>query len=101
MADFDGGNDNLKFLKSHASEFRHRVWASALLRSGISDTGLAKALSDRFRKIKNTKHVVFSDTIECLEKLRNQYALGLITNGVPDVQPDFEIKGLIELYEIV
>lgn len=85
-ADFDGKNDNLVFLKNIASEYRKSVWFNALLRIGISDINIAEELGNRFKRIRNSKHILFADTIEYLERLRYDFKLGMITNGTPDIQ---------------
>lgn len=85
-ADFDGEDENLKFLKSISSEYRKVTWNNALLSFGIRDISLAIKLSDNFKRIRNTNHHLFSDTINCLKKLKCNYKLGLLTNGAPDIQ---------------
>ena len=85
-ADFDGEDNNLKFLKTQSHEYRYKAWNNALSKFGIHDIRIAEDLSERYKEIRNTKHILFPDTIECLELLKTGYKLGLITNGAPDIQ---------------
>ena len=85
-ADFTGKDENLIRLKEYSADYRLNAWNNALLKTGISDIKLAKDLSDRFKLLRNQKHILFPDTIPCLNKLKNKYKLGLITNGAPDIQ---------------
>jgi len=85
-ADFDGEDENLKYLKENAPAYRFNVWNNALSAVGISGNSIARDLSERFKNIRNTKHIVYPDTIDCLEQLKPQFKLGLITNGAPDLQ---------------
>ena len=91
-ADFDGDNENLKYLKAHASEYRRNAWTNALSHYGIINSMLADELGEKFKAIRNTKHNVYPDAISCLEQLKTHVALGLITNGAPDIQLK-KIKG--------
>ncbi len=85
-ADFDGDDENLKLLKTFSSDYRLNAWKNALSKFGISDTNLAENASEKFKQLRNTKHILFSDTVPCLCSLKNKYKLGLITNGAPDIQ---------------
>ena len=91
-ADFDGDNDNLRYLKAHALEYRRNTWINALSRYGIASSLLAEELGEKFKAIRNTKHNVSPDALSCLEQLKPYAALGLITNGAPDIQQK-KIKG--------
>jgi len=85
-ADFSGADNNLMLLADLAGEYRINSWANALFHFGIRDAGIAEELSDSFKRIRDTKHAVYHDTIECLEQVKPQFKLGLITNGAPDLQ---------------
>jgi putative hydrolase of the HAD superfamily len=85
-ADFDGEGKELEELRSLAKKYRESSWRNALQKIGINDPEIAGQLSEAFKQIRNGKHVLFSDTPECLGILRKRYKLGLITNGAPDIQ---------------
>jgi len=85
-ADFDGADINLKLLSGLVGEYRIKSWENALSRFGICNGSIAQKLGDSFKRIRNTKHIVYPDSIECLEQLKPHYKLGLITNGATDLQ---------------
>jgi len=85
-ADFNGEGKELKELRGYVKDYRERSWQNALLKYGITDPEMARQLSEAFKRIRNTKHILFPDTLECLENLGSKYKLGLITNGTPDIQ---------------
>lgn len=84
--DFDGENENLKQLKALSADYRLNSWINALAKYGINDPGIALEVSEKFKTLRNKKHILFPDTIPCLDHLKNKYKLGLITNGAPDIQ---------------
>ncbi|MFC2137704.1 HAD family hydrolase [Bacteroidota bacterium] len=84
--DFTEEDKNLIKLKGLAQEYRHNSWRNALSKYGINDFDIAIKLSDDFKRIRNQKHILFADTMDCLKKLKNNYQIGLITNGAPDIQ---------------
>lgn len=85
-ADFDGEDDHLKLLADLAPEYRLNSWANALLKFGINDSVIAEELSNKFKSIRSTKHILYPDTLECLEYCKSGHKLGLVTNGPPDIQ---------------
>ena len=63
-----------------------RMWRT-LLEFKIGDEELAKAMSEKFLEILPTKKLLFPDTIEVLNYLRDKnYDLHLITNGFEKTQ---------------
>jgi putative hydrolase of the HAD superfamily len=52
----------------------------------ISDMTTAEKLSRLYIKIRNSKHILFPETLDTLTLLKPDYDLGLITNGAPDLQ---------------
>jgi putative hydrolase of the HAD superfamily len=85
-ADFSGSDSNLKMLSRLAAEYRMKSWKNALVRFGIRNGIVARELSDTYMEIRNARHIVFPDAIECLNNLKPLYKLGLITNGAMDLQ---------------
>ena len=43
-------------------------------------------MAETFPQVRRQKHVLYPDTIRVLDKLRSNYALGLLSNGAPDLQ---------------
>jgi putative hydrolase of the HAD superfamily len=85
-ADFTGDHDRLAELQELSSWYRFETWKQTLLKFNIPDEKLAEKLSNDFRSIRNSKHVLFPETIDTLQKAKVKYKLGLITNGAPDLQ---------------
>ncbi len=85
-ADFDGEDENLRKLSQLASEYRISSWANALARFGFRDMQLAEKMSETFKKLRNTKHILYPETLTCLNELKPFCRLGLVTNGAPDLQ---------------
>jgi putative hydrolase of the HAD superfamily len=85
-AEFIGPAPELKPLREWAPAYRFESWRTALLRHGINDAHLATELAESFVRLRRSRHLVYADTIEILEKLRGHYSLGLLTNGASDLQ---------------
>lgn len=63
-----------------------RMWLT-LLHFRIADDALTREMSDRFLDMLPTRTLLFPDTIEVLDYLRDKgYALHLITNGFEETQ---------------
>jgi putative hydrolase of the HAD superfamily len=85
-ADFTGDDEQYTKLRELSSGYRFDTWYQALTRFNISDAIIAERLSSEFKRIRKSKHILFPETIETLKKLKNEFKLGLITNGAPDLQ---------------
>jgi len=57
-----------------------------LKRVGIDDEDQARRLSDSYAEERNLNLQLFADALQVLEKLKQCFTLGLITNGPADVQ---------------
>jgi len=85
-AEFIGPDTNLKALRNWASTYRYESWRTSLSRHGIDDPDLAAELAETFPRLRRCKHAVYPDAINALERFSQNYSLGLLTNGVPDLQ---------------
>ncbi len=85
-ARFLGDDPNLKTLREWAPAYRREAWSRALAEHGITDVPLADELAEAFQDERRARHIPFPDTEPILEELRGSYRLGLITNGVSDLQ---------------
>ena len=85
-AEFIGSDPNYGSLREWAYTYRFKSWQNALRRHGIEDPGLAFELAETFPRLRRKKHVVYPDAVPALEQLAPFYALGLLTNGAPDLQ---------------
>ena len=68
------------------STYRRESWSRALRAQGVNDAALAQELADAFQHMRRTIHEPFSAALPTLSDLRGDYRLGLVTNGVPDLQ---------------
>jgi putative hydrolase of the HAD superfamily len=85
-AEFLGDAPELKPLREWAPAYRAESWRIALLAHGIDDPALAAEMAETFPRLRRGMHVVYPDTVHVLERLSSKYALGLLTNGAPDLQ---------------
>jgi putative hydrolase of the HAD superfamily len=85
-AEFTGLDKNLKALRDWAATYRYESWHTSLSRHGIDDPDLAAEMAETFPQLRRHKHAVYPDTIATLRRFSQSYALGLLTNGTPDLQ---------------
>jgi len=79
-----------------------RMWL-ALLDFQIADEALAKQMNELFLQLLPTRRLLFPDTIEVLQYLRDKgYGLHLITNGFEETQHSkLKSSGLDEFFKVV
>jgi len=85
-AEFTGPGKNLKALRDWAPTYRYESWRTSLSRHGIDDPDLAAELAETFPRLRRCRHEVYPDTMDALKRFSQGYALGLLTNGTPDLQ---------------
>jgi putative hydrolase of the HAD superfamily len=85
---FSGEHEKLRELHLLAEEYRINSWRQALLDLDVDDEGCAIELSRRFAVERRKRHILFPEVLSVLSEIRNDYRLGLITNGAPDIQRD-------------
>ena len=86
-AEFKGSDGNLQILSDWAPTYRRESWRQAILNCGhrASDE-LATELADKFVQERRKLHIVYDDVVPVLDKLKDRYKFGLLTNGAPDLQ---------------
>ena len=79
-----------------------RMWL-ALLDFKIADEALARQMNELFLQLLPTRTILFPDTIEVLQYLRDKgYGLHLITNGFEETQHSkLKSSGLDEFFKVV
>jgi putative hydrolase of the HAD superfamily len=97
-AKFVGENESLRRLNNLAEYYQSASWYNALFDFNIDDKDLAYELSKRFHNERRKRHILFPETLEILNKFVGQYRLGLITNGIPELQWEKIRGGGIESY---
>jgi putative hydrolase of the HAD superfamily len=83
---FEGEHPDLVKLRHWAPSFRLETWRAAIGELGIDDEGMARMLAERFPAERRQRHILFDDTIGCLERVRPDYRLALLSNGASDLQ---------------
>ena len=83
---FSGEHEKLKELHRLAEEYRIKSWRRALLDFDVDDDECATELSRRFVVERRKRHILFPESLSALNEILNEYRLGLITNGAPDIQ---------------
>jgi len=85
-ARFAGNDENLELLRDWAPTYRRNSWYEALRKHGVDDETFAVRLAEEFAANRSKRHVVYDDVPAVLKSLKQSYGLGLLTNGVPDMQ---------------
>lgn len=89
---FTGDDPGLQTLAAWAPGYQQGAWTGALAGLGVGAVpahALAPELAARFREERLARHTLFPEVDEVLRALQAQptrYALGMLTNGAPDVQ---------------
>jgi putative hydrolase of the HAD superfamily len=84
--DFTEDIEPVRQLNDLSGWFRFETWHRTLNQFNIHDRNIAIRLSNEFKKIRSSRHHLYPETLEILNRLKGSYKLGLITNGAPDVQ---------------
>ena len=91
----------LAILGGRAGDFRIAVWREALAEQAIRDDGLCALLAERFIRAR-ALFPRYPEVDALLEALAPRYKLGIVTNGVPDLQRDkLAGSGLAESFAAV
>lgn len=97
-ARFEGSNSDIKKLKELRDSYQCNSWNNALKDYGINNMSLAGELSDLFNQERRSRHIHYPETIEVLNKLKSEYQMCLITNGLSDLQREKIRGGRLEQY---
>ena len=91
-ARFLGEDENLRVLREWAPSYRQNSWYHALRSHAVDDQEFAGKLALAFSENRRKRHIVYDDVKPVLEALSRVFRLGLLSNGVPDVQRE-KIEG--------
>jgi putative hydrolase of the HAD superfamily len=92
----EGDNDNFRKLQRLAPGYRTESWTRGLKALGIDDAKLGYELGERFPAERRQRPIVYEETFEVLNHLKDAYRLLLLTNGSPDLQKE-KLAGVPEL----
>lgn len=85
-ARFDGDDQHWGTMRGWGPNFRHQSWMNALESLGVGDSNLAAELDAMFERERAITNPWCSGGEEALKRLASRYRLGMVTNGIPDVQ---------------
>lgn len=81
-----GDHPAIQGLRQWAPDYRVAVWREALAEQGVRDDALAEAMAERFAAARR-RYLRYPEVDPLLAALRERgYLLGIVTNGVPDLQ---------------
>jgi len=83
---FEGGTEDLRVLRAWAGAFRPQVFDQALREQLIESPEGAHDLAEYFSQERRRLQRLMPDALEILTRLSGKYALGMLTNGAPDLQ---------------
>jgi len=86
LGTFEGGDARLAAVREWVPHYRRAVWTSALAAHGISDQALAGELAEAFQEERWALCRPYPDVLPALQDLGRDYALAMLTNGIPDIQ---------------
>ncbi len=75
-------------MRESAEEIRLMVWREALRQAGFEGESLATGLADHYGAGRRAGHRLFPGALHTLERVHRRYHLGLITNGMTEIQHD-------------
>jgi putative hydrolase of the HAD superfamily len=97
-----GDDEKSRRLQGWLEEYRRDGWQASLDKLGLAERLDAQEMADQFMKLRRQNHTIYADVIECLERLRNQFRLALLTNGVVDLQREkIEGAGLESHFDVI
>lgn len=101
-ARFEGDDPHWAEMREWGPGFRHASWRDALAACGVEDDDLARALDARFEQERAATNPFIPGAEAALASLGERFRLGLVTNGIPDVQwTKLERTGLADRFDLV
>lgn len=99
---FEGSDPRMESLRRWGPGFRRSSWINALASLGMDNLPLADDLNARFELERAVTNPWCDGAREALDALRARYRLGMITNGLPDVQWEkINRTGIAPLFEAI
>lgn len=85
-ARFEGDDPHWAAMREWGPTFRRQSWMNALESLGVGDAALAAELDAMFERERAITNPWCPGGEEALKQLAANYRLGMVTNGIPDVQ---------------
>lgn len=101
-ARFEGEHENWAIMREWAPGFRRQSWQNALRVLGVGDENLAAELDAMFERERAQANPWCPGGEEALNYLAENYRLGMVTNGIPDVQrTKINAVGMAPLFDAI
>lgn len=101
-ARFEGEDEHWQVMREWGPQFRLESWTKALRSLGVEDHDLAESLDLMFEKERADTNPWCPGAEEALQWLNDRFTLGMVTNGIPDVQrTKIEATGLTEVFDSI
>lgn len=84
----EGKQEEFRKLQSFVPLYRKESWTRGLRAMGIEDEELGYRLGEMFAAERRSRPIVYEETFEVLDQLKEKYKLLLLTNGSPDLQQE-------------
>ncbi|WP_159883443.1 HAD family hydrolase [Paenibacillus puerhi] len=91
-----GHQEEFRKLQALAPGYRKESWTRGLKALGIDDVELGAKLAELFPAERRKRPIVYEETFEVLDQLKEKYKLLLLTNGSPDLQKE-KLAGVAQL----
>lgn len=82
----EGRQPEFRKLQELAPGYRRESWTRGLAALGVNDAALGARLAELFPAERRSRPIVYEETFEVLDRLKENYRLLLLTNGSPDLQ---------------
>ncbi|RLL46773.1 HAD family hydrolase [Oceanobacillus piezotolerans] len=83
---FNDEGEEFAKLREVAPAYQKQAWAEGLKKVGIEDSDFAVELAKTFPKVRKESPMLYEDSLEVLDALKDKYQLFLLTNGSPELQ---------------
>lgn len=101
-ARFDGEDHHWATMRDWGPGFRRQSWMRALESLGVGDASLAAELDAMFERERAAANPWCPGGEEALKQLASMYRLGMVTNGIPDVQrTKIEHTGIEQYFDAI
>lgn len=101
-ARFEGDDPHWAEMREWGPGFRLESWTRALAACGVDDESLGRKLDSRFEQERGEANPFVPGADEALKALAERFRLGIVTNGIPDVQrTKLENTGLADRFETI
>lgn len=101
-ARFNGEDEHWAHMREFGPQFRRETWTRALAKHGCDDAALSADLDALFEQARGEANPFMDQAEDVLRDLKTRYKLGMVTNGIPDVQRiKINATGLADLFDVI